>query len=125
MAIIPYSLLKKTVDIPIIGKVTAGQPILAIEHIEDTFPIPIELAQRGSLFMLRVQGDSMVEAGIYNDDYVLVKQQNNAINGGDIVVALIEDEATIKRFFLKRKVVFVYNQKINQCLLYLLKMCLF
>ncbi|NMB08153.1 MAG: transcriptional repressor LexA [Tissierellia bacterium] len=89
---------KKTVDIPIIGKVTAGQPILAIEHIEDTFPIPIELAQRGSLFMLRVQGDSMVEAGIYNDDYVLVKQQNNAING-DIVVALIEDEATIKRFF--------------------------
>ncbi len=85
-------------DIPIIGKVTAGQPILAIEHIEDTFPIPVELAQRGSLFMLRVKGESMIEAGILNDDYVLVKQQNDAING-DIVVALIEDEATIKRFF--------------------------
>lgn len=89
---------KKTVDIPIVGKVTAGQPILAIEHIEDTFPVPIEIAQRGSLFMLRVRGDSMIEAGILNDDYVLVKQQNDAING-DIVVALIEDEATIKRFF--------------------------
>ena len=89
---------KKTVDIPIIGKVTAGQPILAVEHIEDTFPVPVELAQRGPLFMLKVQGESMIDAGIYNNDYVLVKQQNDAKNG-DIVVALIDDEATIKRFF--------------------------
>ena len=55
--------IKKTVDIPIIGKVTAGEPILAIEHIEDTFPIPLEMAERGSLFMLQVRGDSMIEAG--------------------------------------------------------------
>ncbi len=89
---------KKTVDIPIIGKVTAGQPILAIEHIEDTFPVPIELAERGPLFMLKVQGDSMINAGILSGDYVLVKQQNHALNG-DIVVALLDDEATIKRFF--------------------------
>ena len=92
---------KKTIDIPIIGKVTAGQPILAIEHIEDTFPIPVELAERGPLFMLKVQGDSMIDAGIYNNDYVLVKKQNAAKNG-DIVVALIEDEATIKRFFKEK-----------------------
>lgn len=98
-----YSLFspKKTVDIPIIGKVTAGQPILAVEHIEDTFPVPIEMAERGPLFMLRVQGESMIEAGILNDDYVLVKQQNDAING-DIIVALLEDEATIKRFFKEK-----------------------
>ena len=89
---------KKTIDIPIIGRVTAGQPILAIEHIEDTFPVPVELAKRGPLFMLKVQGDSMIDAGIYNNDYVLVKQQNDATNG-DILVALIDDEATIKRFF--------------------------
>ena len=104
---------KKTVDIPIIGKVTAGQPILAIEHIEDTFPIPVELAQRGPLFMLRVQGDSMIDAGIYNNDYVLVKKQNDAKNG-DIVVALIEDEATIKRFFKEKD--YVRLQPENQAM---------
>lgn len=93
--------VKKTVDIPIIGKVTAGQPILAVEHIEDTFPVPIEMAERGPLFMLEVQGDSMIEAGILSGDYVLVKQQNHAING-DIVVALLEDEATVKRFFKEK-----------------------
>ncbi len=92
---------KKTVDIPIIGKVTAGQPILAIEHIEDTFPVPIEIAERGSLFMLKVEGDSMIDAGIYSDDFVLVKQQNDA-NNGDIVVALIEDEATVKTFYKEK-----------------------
>lgn len=92
---------KKTVDIPIIGKVTAGQPTLAIEHIEDTFPVPIEIAERGSLFMLKVEGDSMIDAGIYSDDFVLVKQQNDA-NNGDIVVALIEDEATVKTFYKEK-----------------------
>ena len=92
---------KKTVDIPIIGKVTAGQPILAVEHIEDTFPVPMEIAERGPLFMLKIQGGSMVGAGIFSDDYVLVKQQNQAMNG-DIVVALLEDEATVKRFFKEK-----------------------
>lgn len=92
---------KKTVDIPIIGKVTAGEPILAVEHIEDTFPVPIELAERGPLFMLRIQGDSMIEVGILDGDYVIVKQQNDAING-DIVIALIDNEATVKRFFKEK-----------------------
>lgn len=104
---------KKTVDIPIIGKVTAGQPILAIEHIEDTFPVPVELAERGPLFMLKVQGDSMIDAGIYDNDYVLVKQQNDAKNG-DIVVALIGDEATIKRFFKEKD--YVRLQPENQAM---------
>lgn len=92
---------KKTVDTPIIGRVTAGKPIFAFEHIEDTFPVPVEMAERGSLFMLRVQGDSMINAGILDGDYVIVKQQKDAING-DIVVALIEDEATIKRFYKEK-----------------------
>lgn len=92
---------KKTVDIPIVGKVTAGQPILAVENIEDTFPIPVKLAQKGTIFMLRIQGESMINAGILNDDYVLVKKQNTAENG-DIVVALLDDEATVKRFFKEK-----------------------
>lgn len=89
---------KKTVDVPIIGKVTAGQPILAVENIEDTFPVPLEMAERGPLFMLKIEGESMIGAGIFDGDYVLVKQQNSAENG-DIIVALLEDEATVKRFF--------------------------
>jgi len=93
--------VKKTVDIPIIGRVTAGQPIFAFEHIEDTFPVPVEMAERGSLFMLKVQGDSMINAGILDGDFVIVKQQKDAING-DIVVALLEDEATIKRFYKEK-----------------------
>ncbi|MBU5437629.1 transcriptional repressor LexA [Tissierella sp. MSJ-40] len=92
---------KKTVDIPIIGKVTAGTPILAVENIEDTYPVPKELVEGHDVFMLKVQGESMVEAGILDGDLVLVKEQKSAING-DIVVALLEDEATIKRFFKEK-----------------------
>ena len=92
---------KKTVDIPIIGKVTAGQPILAIEHIEDTFPIDVNLAKRGPLFMLRIEGDSMIDAGILEGDYIIVKQQNQATNG-DLVVALLDDEATVKVFYKEK-----------------------
>lgn len=93
--------VKKTIDIPIIGRVTAGKPILAFEHIEDTFPVPAEMAERGSLFMLKVQGNSMINSGILSGDYVIVKQQNDAVNG-DIIVALLDDEATIKRFFKEK-----------------------
>lgn len=88
----------EVVHVPIIGKVTAGQPILAIENIEDTFPIPAEMIGREPVFMLNVWGDSMVNAGIIDGDCILVKKQDIAQNG-DIVVALIEDEATVKRFF--------------------------
>lgn len=89
---------KELVNVPIIGKVTAGQPILAVENIEDTFPLPAEYLQNSDVFMLAVTGESMVEAGILDGDYVIVKQQSYAENG-DAVVALIEDEATIKTFY--------------------------
>lgn len=90
------------VSVPIVGHVTAGEPILAVENIEGSFPIPKELTANGDVFMLRVQGDSMIEAGIYSNDYILVRQQNYAKNG-DIVVALIDGEATVKRFFKEKE----------------------
>ncbi|WP_010243521.1 transcriptional repressor LexA [Acetivibrio cellulolyticus] len=89
---------REMVDVPIIGKVTAGQPILAVENIEDTFPLPLDFVQGSTAFMLRVQGESMIEAGIFDKDFILVKQQSTATNG-DIVVALIGDEATVKTFY--------------------------
>jgi repressor LexA len=89
------------VDIPIVGKVTAGMPILAVENIEDTFPLPLDFVQNSTAFMLKVQGDSMVEAGILDKDLVLVKQQSTAVNG-EIVVALIGDEATVKTFYKEK-----------------------
>ena len=93
--------VKEMIEVPIIGRVTAGQPILAVENIEDTFPLPMEFAKNKDLFMLRVNGDSMVNAGILDNDFVIVEQTNTAKNG-DIVVALIEDEATVKRFFKEK-----------------------
>lgn len=89
---------KKTVDVPILGKVTAGAPILAVENIEDTFPIPIEVVEGHDVFMLKIQGESMIDAGILDGDLVLVQEQKHA-NNGEIVVAMIDDEATVKRFF--------------------------
>lgn len=88
----------ETVNIPIVGKVTAGMPILAVENIEDTFPVPIEFVGNDVTFMLAISGESMINAGILDGDYILVKQQNTASNG-DIVVALLDDEATVKRFY--------------------------
>ncbi|HOQ76221.1 MAG TPA: transcriptional repressor LexA [Thermoclostridium sp.] len=85
-------------NVPIVGKITAGQPILAVENIEETFPVPVEYLQNSTVFMLKVRGDSMIEAGILDGDYILVKQQNTA-NNGDIVAALIGDEATVKTFY--------------------------
>lgn len=90
------------VSIPIIGKVTAGQPITAIENVEDYFLLSKNFAPDDSLFMLVVEGDSMIEAGIFNKDYVIVKQQPTA-NNGDIIVAMTdENEATVKRFFKEK-----------------------
>lgn len=96
-----YYSRKELVDIPIVGKVTAGQPILAVENIEDTFPLPVDFVQNSTAFMLKVQGDSMVEAGILDRDMVLVRQQATAENG-DIVVAMINDEATVKTFYKEK-----------------------
>ena len=92
---------KELVDVPIIGKITAGQPILAVENITDTFPIPLSFVGNCESFMLTVSGESMIEAGILDGDYILVKKQNVARNG-EIVVALIEDEATVKTFYKEK-----------------------
>lgn len=86
-------------NVPIIGTITAGTPILAVENIEDTFPIPIDYLNNDTSFMLKVRGESMIEAGIFDKDLILVRQQNTA-NNGDIVVALLEDDyATVKTFY--------------------------
>jgi repressor LexA len=95
---------RKVVHIPIIGRVTAGQPILAVENVEGTFPLPADLVRQDNVFMLRVQGDSMIEAGILDGDLIIVHQQSEARNG-EIVVALIGDEATVKRFFKERTLI--------------------
>lgn len=95
---------KKTVDIPIVGRVTAGSPILAVENIEDTYPVPLDIVEGHDVFMLKVQGESMIEAGILSGDLVLVKKQNSASNG-DIVVALLEDEATVKTFYKEKDLI--------------------
>lgn len=93
---------KDSIKVPIIGKVTAGQPITAIENVEDYFLLSKNFAPSNSLFMLVVEGDSMIEAGIYNKDYVLVKQQPTADNGDIIVAMTDENEATVKRFFKEK-----------------------
>ncbi|WP_458122172.1 transcriptional repressor LexA [Paenibacillus sp. Z6-24] len=88
--------------VPIIGKVTAGVPITATEHIEDYFPLPQQFTGDNQIFMLSVVGDSMIEAGIHNGDFVIVRQQQTADNG-DIVVAMTEeDEATVKTFYKEK-----------------------
>ena len=93
---------KEVVDVPIVGSVTAGEPILAIENIEDTFPLPANfLKGANNPFMLRVKGESMINAGIFDGDFILVHQQNTA-NNGDIVIALLNQEATVKRFFKEK-----------------------
>jgi repressor LexA len=88
------------IPVPHIGRVTAGQPILAVENVEETFPLPTELIGRDdNVFMLDVHGDSMINAGILDGDYILVKETTTA-NNGDIIVALLdEEEATVKRFY--------------------------
>ena len=95
---------KKVVHIPVVGRVTAGQPILAVENIEGTFPLPADLVRQDNVFMLKVQGESMIGAGILDGDFIIVRQQNEARNG-EIVVALIGDEATVKRFFKERTLI--------------------
>jgi repressor LexA len=90
------------VHIPIVGKVTAGVPILAVENIEDYFHLPMNFVKHDNeLYMLKVSGNSMIEAGINNGDLAIVEKVN-AANNGDIVVAMIESEATIKRFFKEK-----------------------
>ena len=89
---------RELVNVPIIGSVAAGQPLLAVESVESYFPIPSEYMPNEETFMLNVKGDSMINIGIYNGDKVLVQKQSTA-NNGDVVVALIEDSATVKTFY--------------------------
>lgn len=89
---------RELVDVPVVGKITAGAPILAVENVTDSFLIPIDFVGNSESFMLTVSGESMIEAGILDGDYILVKRQNVAKNG-EIVVAMIEDEATVKTFY--------------------------
>ena len=91
-------LRKEMVNVPIVGKIAAGSPLLAVENIESYFPIPSEYLPNAQTFLLEVKGESMINAGIFNGDNVLVKKQPNAENG-DIVVALVDDSATVKTFY--------------------------
>lgn len=88
-------------SIPIVGTVTAGMPILAEENLEGYFPVPVNYLQNNETFMLRVRGNSMINCGILNNDLVLVNQQNTAENG-EIVIALLDDSATCKRFYREK-----------------------
>ena len=90
-----------TVTLPLIGRVAAGIPILAEQNVEDTFTLPSEIATESSSFILEVHGDSMINAGIFNGDFIVVREQPNAING-EIVVAMIDNEATVKTFYKER-----------------------
>lgn len=94
---------KELLHIPLVGKVTAGEPIIAEENIEDYFSLPLDYISsiNKELFMLEVKGESMIEAGIFDGDYVIAQKQNYAENG-DIIVALIDDEATVKRFYKEK-----------------------
>ncbi|MFT3861320.1 transcriptional repressor LexA [Micropruina sp.] len=89
--------LPEAVNVPVVGRIAAGGPILAEERVEDVFPLPKQLVGEGTLFLLEVKGDSMIEAAICDGDFVVVRQQPTA-NNGDIVAALLEDEATVKTF---------------------------
>lgn len=89
---------REMVNVPIVGRVAAGQPILATENVENYFPIPTEMMPNAQTFMLRVKGESMINAGIFDGDLILVQQQSTARNG-DMVVALVDDSATVKTFY--------------------------
>ena len=84
-------------DVPLVGAIAAGQPITAEQHVEDVMRLPVRLTGTGNLFMLEVKGDSMIDAAICDGDFVVVREQHNAENG-DLVAALLDDEATVKTF---------------------------
>jgi repressor LexA len=92
---------KRVVNVPVLGRIAAGQPILAEENVEDVFPLPKDFVREDASFILRVRGDSMIDAGIHDGDYLVIRQQATA-NNGEIVAAMIGDEATVKRFYRER-----------------------
>ena len=97
-----FNLVRREVtNVPLIGHVAAGEPLLAQQNIENYFPIPVDFLPNNNTFLLKVQGESMINAGIFDGDLVLVEQRNTASNG-DMVVALIEDGATVKTFYKEK-----------------------
>ena len=91
-------LISESLPLPLVGNVAAGTPILAEQNIDTYLSVPVEMVGPGTHFMLKVKGDSMIEAGIFDGDYLIIKQQAQASNG-EIVVAMLENEATVKRFY--------------------------
>ncbi len=89
---------RELVNVPLVGRVAAGEPILAIENVETYFPVPVEYMPNAETFMLRVKGESMINVGIFDGDQILVEKQSTARNG-EIVVALVDDSATVKTFY--------------------------
>ena len=92
---------REIINVPIVGTVTAGQPILAVENIESYFPIPMDYMPNQETFMLKVKGESMINAGIFDGDIILVQKQTHA-NNGEFIVALIEDSVTVKTFYKEK-----------------------
>lgn len=97
----PTGSMERVTSIPLVGRVAAGAPILAEQNVEAMIPLPEAIVGDSASFVLRVQGESMIQAGIFNGDFVVVKEQNDAVNG-QIVVALIDDEATVKTFYREK-----------------------
>ena len=95
---------REMVQVPMVGRVAAGEPILAQENIEEYFPIPVEFLPNNDVFMLKVRGESMINAGIMDGDYVVVEKRNTASNG-EMVVAMIEDGATVITFYKEEGVI--------------------
>ncbi len=91
---------REVVNVPMVGTITAGEPILAVENIDGYFPLLPEYMPKSDTFMLKVKGESMINAGIFDGDQILVQKQNVA-NNGDIVAAMIEDEVTVKTFYFE------------------------
>ena len=89
---------RELVNVPVVGRVAAGEPILATENVESYFPIPAEYVPKNPTFMLTVKGDSMINAGIFSGDHLLIEQKSTAENG-EIIVALLDDSATVKTFY--------------------------
>lgn len=94
----PSELVTQSLNLPVVGNVAAGTPILAQQNIEEYLPVPVNFVGSGTHFILKVKGESMIDVGIFDGDYLIVRQQENASNG-EIVVAIVDDEATVKRYY--------------------------
>lgn len=108
---------RETVNIPMVGQVAAGLPILAEENIEGYFPLPLEYVPNRQCFMLRVKGESMINAGIYDGDTIMVEEQDRAENG-EIIVALIDDSATVKTFYKEKDFIRLQPENDNMSPIY-------